>query len=58
MVNQFKDNDPPFNDSTLLEVYGLKDVRIANNMAYLLLFFLSFFGLTWFMLSYKKYSAR
>ena len=65
MVNQFKEKNPTFGQpnadgstDTLLGTYGLNDVEYGANMGYLLIFFCTFFVLTWATLSFKKYSAR
>ena len=64
MVNQFADIDPTILITpdglkhTLLQTYGLTDFDYNECLAYLLIFFMAFFALTWMTLSFKKYSSR
>ena len=64
MVNQFADIDPIFlirpdeTEQTLLQTYGLTHFDYGECLAYLLIFFMAFFALTWMTLSIKKYSSR
>jgi ABC-type multidrug transport system permease subunit len=58
MVNQFGDNNPQFQNTTMLEYYSLNNVNKWAYLGYLSLFYLVFFILTWLALSFINHSKR
>lgn len=59
MVNQFNDHDlPMFANHTVLSVYGVDDQDKWANLGYLSAFFVLFTVMTWFTLSFRRFSSR
>jgi len=58
MANQFGEVDPPFNDTTFLEYYGLDTIDKWTYIGYAALFFIFFFLSTLAVMSLRTYQSR